>query len=229
MSARILIVDDEASIRDMLTFALGNAGYEPLTAADARAGELIIADQSPDLLLLDWMMPGENGVSFCRRLRSQSATRDIPIIMLTARDTEEDVLAGLDAGADDYLGKPFSTRELLGRVKAVLRRTTPEVVGEKLGVGELVLDPASHRVTVGGEELAFGPTEYKLLQFFLGHPERVFSRGELIDRVWGQSVYIEERTVDVHIRRLREALEPSGYDQRVQTVRGAGYRFSMKG
>lgn len=229
MSARILIVDDEASIRDMLTFALGNAGYEPLTAADARAGELIIADQSPDLLLLDWMMPGENGVSFCRRLRSQSATRDIPIIMLTARDTEEDVLSGLDAGADDYLGKPFSTRELLGRVKAVLRRTTPEVVGEKLGVGELVLDPASHRVTVGGEELAFGPTEYKLLQFFLGHPERVFSRGELIDRVWGQSVYIEERTVDVHIRRLREALEPSGYDQRVQTVRGAGYRFSMKG
>ncbi|MDF1819357.1 MAG: phosphate regulon transcriptional regulator PhoB [Immundisolibacteraceae bacterium] len=229
MSARILIVDDEASIRDMLTFALGNAGYEPLTAADARAGELIIADQSPDLLLLDWMMPGENGVSFCRRLRSQSATRDIPIIMLTARDTEEDVLAGLDAGADDYLGKPFSTRELLGRVKAVLRRTTPEVVGEKLGVGELVLDPASHRVTVAGEELAFGPTEYKLLQFFLGHPERVFSRGELIDRVWGQSVYIEERTVDVHIRRLREALEPSGYDQRVQTVRGAGYRFSMKG
>lgn len=229
MSARILIVDDEASIRDMLTFALGNAGYEPLTAADARAGELIIADQSPDLLLLDWMMPGENGISFCRRLRSQSATRDIPIIMLTARDTEEDVLAGLDAGADDYLGKPFSTRELLGRVKAVLRRTTPEVVGEKLGVGELVLDPASHRVTVAGEELAFGPTEYKLLQFFLGHPERVFSRGELIDRVWGQSVYIEERTVDVHIRRLREALEPSGYDQRVQTVRGAGYRFSMKG
>jgi two-component system phosphate regulon response regulator PhoB len=229
MSARILIVDDESSIRDMLTFALGNAGYEPLAAADARAGELIIADQSPDLLLLDWMMPGENGVSFCRRLRSQSATRDIPVIMLTARDTEEDVLSGLDAGADDYLGKPFSTRELLGRVKAVLRRTTPEVVGEKLGVGELVLDPASHRVTVAGEELAFGPTEYKLLQFFLGHPERVFSRGELIDRVWGQSVYIEERTVDVHIRRLREALEPSGYDQRVQTVRGAGYRFSMKG
>jgi len=228
MSARILIVDDEPAIRDMLIFALNGAGFEALIAEDARAAELVIADQSPDLMLLDWMMPGESGASFCRRLRSQSTTRDLPIIMLTARDAEEDVLAGLDAGADDYLGKPFSTRELLGRVKAVLRRTTPHAVGEILAVGELELDPASHRVTVGEQELAFGPTEYKLLQFFLSHPERVFSRGELIDRVWGQSVYIEERTVDVHIRRLREALEPSGYDGRVQTVRGAGYRFSMK-
>ncbi|RLA10736.1 MAG: phosphate regulon transcriptional regulatory protein PhoB [Gammaproteobacteria bacterium] len=228
MNARILIVDDEPAIRDMLTFALSNSGYEPLAAEDARAADLLIADQSPDLMLLDWMMPGETGVSFCRRLRSQSTTRDLPIIMLTARDAEADVLAGLDAGADDYLGKPFSTRELLGRVKAVLRRTTPHVVGEVLRVGDLMLDPASHRVTVGDEELAFGPTEYKLLQFFLSHPERVFSRGELIDRVWGQSVYIEERTVDVHIRRLRETLESSGYDKRVQTVRGAGYRFSMK-
>jgi len=166
MNARILIVDDEPAIRDMLTFALSNSGYEPLAAEDARAADLLIADQSPDLMLLDWMMPGETGVSFCRRLRSQSTTRDLPIIMLTARDAEADVLAGLDAGADDYLGKPFSTRELLGRVKAVLRRTTPHVVGEVLRVGDLMLDPASHRVTVGDEELAFGPTEYKLLQFF---------------------------------------------------------------
>lgn len=228
MNPTILIVDDEPAIRDMLTFALTNAGYESLVAADARAAELVIADQSPDLVLLDWMMPGETGISFCRRLRAQAATRDIPVIMLTARDAEEDTLAGLDAGADDYLGKPFSTRELLGRVKAVLRRSSPQLVGESLGVGELVLDPGSHRVSVGDVELAFGPTEYKLLQFFLGHPERVYSRGELIDRVWGQSVYIEERTVDVHIRRLRETLEPSGYDKLVQTVRGAGYRFSMK-
>ncbi|MEL0081930.1 MAG: phosphate regulon transcriptional regulator PhoB [Gammaproteobacteria bacterium] len=228
MSATILIVDDEPAIRDMLTFALTSSNYEPLVAEDARAAEIVIADHSPDLILLDWMMPGESGVSFCRRLRSQATTRDLPVIMLTARDAEEDILAGLDAGADDYLGKPFSTRELLGRVKAVLRRTTPHAVGEPLSVGELMLDPASHRVTVADQELAFGPTEYNLLQFFLSHPERVFSRGELIDRVWGQSVYIEERTVDVHIRRLRETLEPFGYDQRVQTVRGAGYRFSKR-
>ena len=228
MSARILIVDDEPAIRDMLTFSLSSAGYEPLVAEDARAAERVIADQSPDLLLLDWMMPGETGIAFCRRLRSQANTRDLPVIMLTARDAEEDMLHGLDAGADDYLDKPFSTKELLGRIKALLRRSAPHTVGETLSVGELVLDPVGHRVTVGDQELAFGPTEYKLLQFFLSHPERVFSRGELIDRVWGQSVYIEERTVDVHIRRLRETLEPSGYDKRVQTVRGAGYRFSLK-
>jgi len=228
MSAHILIIDDEEAIRDMLAFALRGAGYQPLVAANAREAEQVIADQNPDLLLLDWMMPAESGVSFCRRLRSQPTTRDLPIIMLTARDSEEDLLHGLDAGADDYLGKPFSTGELLGRIKALLRRSAPHTVGEILGVGDLVLDPVGHRVTVADADLALGPTEYKLLQFFLSHPERVFSRSELIDRVWGQSVYIEERTVDVHIRRLREVLGPFGYDQQVQTVRGAGYRFSMK-
>ncbi len=228
MSAKILIVDDEQAICDMLSFTLGNAGYEVAEAVNARTAELSIAEQKPDLVLLDWMMPGENGVAFSRRLRDQSATREIPIILLTARGTEDDVVTGLDAGVDDYISKPFSTRELLSRIKAVLRRAAPQTVGKTLGVGELRLDPVSHRVTVGDKELAIGPTEYKLLQFFLSHAERVYSRGDLIDQVWGQSVYIEERTVDVHIRRLREALSPFSYDRLVQTVRGVGYRFSTR-
>ena len=228
MSAKILIVDDEQAICDMLSFTLGNAGYEVAEAVNARTAELSIAEQKPDLVLLDWMMPGENGVAFSRRLRDQSATREIPIILLTARGTEDDVVTGLDAGVDDYISKPFSTRELLSRIKAVLRRAAPQAVGETLGVGDLVLDPVSHRVSVGEKELSIGPTEYKLLRFFLSHAERVYSRGDLIDQVWGQSVYIEERTVDVHIRRLREALSPFSYDRLVQTVRGVGYRFSTR-
>ena len=228
MTASILIVDDEPAIRDMLVFTLTNAGYATTVAESAAMAERAIAEQSPDLMLLDWMMPGENGRDFSRRLRGQEATRELPIILLTARTGNKDIVAGFDAGADDYVVKPFSNAELLSRIKAVLRRSSALTSDDSLVVDNLRLDPLSHRVTVADSELAMGPTEYNLLHFFLSHSERVYSRGELIDHVWGQNTYIEERTVDVHIRRLREVLSPFGYDQLVQTVRGAGYRFSIK-
>ena len=229
MSAkRILIVEDEQPIREMVMFALASAGYEAQEAADARQAHTVIAERLPDLLLLDWMLPGVSGIDFARRLKKEELTRELPIIMLTARAEEEDKVQGLESGADDYITKPFSPRELVARIRAVLRRGGPAAEGEVLRANGLALDLASHRVSSGETLLEMGPTEYRLLEFFMSHPERVYSRGQLLDRVWGGTVYVEERTVDVHIRRLRKALEPHGHDALIQTVRGAGYRFSTR-
>ena len=229
MSAkRILIVEDEQPIREMVMFALASAGYDAQEAADARQAQTVIAERLPDLLLLDWMLPGVSGIDFARRLKKEELTRELPIIMLTARAEEEDKVQGLESGADDYITKPFSPRELVARIRAVLRRGGPAAEGEVLRANGLALDLASHRVSTGETLLEMGPTEYRLLEFFMSHPERVYSRGQLLDRVWGGTVYVEERTVDVHIRRLRKALEPHGHDVLIQTVRGAGYRFSTR-
>ena len=226
MHKRILIIEDETAISDMVAFALRRAGMDPIQAADARIAQHAIAEKVPDLILLDWMLPGMSGLEMARRLRKESLTREIPIIMLTARGEENDKVQGLDAGVDDYVVKPFSTRELVARIKAVFRRTQPHADGDAVDLGGLRLDAAAHRVFAGDKVVAIGPTEYRLLSFFMLHPERVYSRGQLLDHVWGGNVYVEERTVDVHIRRLRKTLEPYGCDQLVQTVRGAGYRFS---
>ncbi len=226
MGPKILIVDDERPIRDMLRFALERADFDTVEAADAQTAQTAIADDNPNLVLLDWMLPDLSGVELARRLKKDDATRDLPIIMLTARGQETDKIRGLDSGADDYVTKPFSPRELVARINAVLRRVSPIPEGEPLEANGLRLDPESHRVTSNGEALHMGPTEFRLLQYFMGHPERVHSRARLLDRVWGRNVYVEERTVDVHIRRLRKCLAPHGYDRFIQTVRGAGYRFS---
>ncbi|HEX9876549.1 MAG TPA: phosphate regulon transcriptional regulator PhoB [Gammaproteobacteria bacterium] len=229
MSARkILVVEDEGAIRDMLVFNLGRAGYEVLGAANAAEARTAIADGYPDVILMDWMLPDVSGLELTRQLKRDEATKEIPIIMVTARGQEDDRVAGLDGGADDYITKPFSPRELQARVKALLRRTVP-AEDAVMNVGELKLDAASHRVSVGDAEVPLGPTEYRLLSFFIQHPERVYSRTQILDRIWGGSVYVEERTVDVHIRRLRKALTAHGYDKHIQTVRGAGYRFSTRG
>ena len=228
MPIRILIVEDEPAICEMLTFALADSGYVCDVAGDVRGARSLVADSNPDLIVLDWMLPGQSGIEFARELKRDPGTRDIPVIMLTARTQEADVVTGLDAGADDYIPKPFSPRELAARIKAVLRRTSPHVAGEELAVDGLRLDPVGHRVLSGDSELKIGPTEFRLLQFLMAHPDRVYSRGQLIDQVWGRNVYIEERTVDVHVRRLREALSPAAKDRLIQTVRGAGYRLSAK-
>lgn len=225
---RILIIEDEQPIREMICFALENAGFEIQEAADVRQAQLMIAEALPDLILLDWMLPGSSGIEYARRLKKEDLTKEIPIIMLTARTEEEDKVQGLESGADDYVTKPFSPRELAARIKAVLRRGGPPAEDEILKANELLLDTASHRVSIGETMLEIGPTEYRLLEFFMSHRERVYSRGQLLDRVWGSNVYVEERTVDVHIRRLRKALEPHGHDALIQTVRGAGYRFSTR-
>jgi two-component system phosphate regulon response regulator PhoB len=222
----ILIVEDEDAIRQMVAFGLKRAGFEPVEAADVARARALVADRVPDLILLDWMLPDVSGVEYARSLRRDPDTKHIPIIMLTARADEDDKVRGLEAGVDDYLTKPFSARELTARIKAVLRRAAPGGEDEVLTVGALVLNGASHRATARGVELALGPTEFKLLRFFMANPDRVFSRAQVLDRVWGGSVYVEERTVDVHIRRLRVALEGSGCEAYVQTVRGAGYRFA---
>ena len=226
MQKRILIIEDEAPIRDMLTFALRKADMLPATAGDAGEAQVAIADAIPDLILLDWMLPGISGMDLARRLRKDDLTRTIPIIMLTARGEETDRIAGLDAGVDDYVVKPFSTRELVARIKAVLRRSLGEDSSGVIELGGLRLDGLAHRVFAGEQQITVGPTEYRLLQFFMTHTERVYSRAQLLDHVWGGSVYVEERTVDVHIRRLRKTLEAWGLDALVQTVRGTGYRFS---
>ncbi|MCE5232167.1 MAG: phosphate regulon transcriptional regulator PhoB [Mizugakiibacter sp.] len=226
MQKRILIVEDEASIRDMVAFALRKAGMEPAHAADAREAQHAIAEKVPDLILLDWMLPGTSGLELARRLRREELTREVPIIMLTARGEETDRVSGLEAGVDDYVVKPFSTRELLARIKAVLRRSHGDDGTGVVEVGGLKIDGPAHRVFAGDEAVAIGPTEYRLLYFFATHPERVYTRAQLLDHVWGGSVYVEERTIDVHIRRLRKTLEPYRLDGLVQTVRGAGYRFS---
>ena len=223
----ILIVEDEQPIREMLRFALANAGFQTDEAVDAYQAQSLLQQRRPDLILLDLMLPGIGGLDFARRLRKQDATREVPIIMLTARADEDHKVQGLDSGADDYVTKPFSTRELLARINAVLRRRNDNE-GTVLRAGDLTIDTVGHRVSVAQETLSIGPTEYRLLRFLMAHPERVYSRSQLLDQVWGSDVYVEERTVDVHIRRLRKLLEPFAYDNLIQTVRGAGYRFSAR-
>ena len=225
---RILFVEDEPAIREMVGFALNKAGFEMIEAGDANEAQTRIAEALPDLLLIDWMLPGASGIDLARRLKKDDYSKAVPIIMVTARGEEDDRVGGLEAGADDYITKPFSPRELVSRVKAVLRRTQPELEEQTITTDELSLDPGSHRVSARGEPLEMGPTEFRLLHFFMTHPERVYSRGQLLDRVWGRSAYVEERTVDVHILRLRKSLAPHGYDRLIQTVRGAGYRFSTR-
>jgi len=225
---RVLVVDDEAAICDMIRFALEKAEMQTQTAANAHEALLCINDVRPDVILMDWMMPGVSGLELTRRLRKDSYTEDIPIIMLTARVTEDDKVAGLEAGTDDYVIKPFSPRELIARIKAVLRRSSPANESGQLAAGELILDTASRRVLHGDDEIRMGPTEYRLLEFFMGHAGRAYSRSQILDHVWGASAYLEERTVDVHIRRLRKVLEPCGISQYLQTVRGHGYRFLVE-
>jgi len=230
MQKRILIVDDEPAIREMVAFALRKAEFEPAQAGDAREAQASIADRIPDLILLDWLLPGTSGLELARRWRREAQTREIPIIMLTARGEENDRVGGLEAGVDDYVVKPFSARELLARIRAVMRRSHEDDADGSVAVGALRIDGIAHRVFANVDGLdtpvAIGPTEYRLLHFFMTHPERVYSRAQLLDHVWGGSVYVEERTVDVHIRRLRKTLEPCSLDPMVQTVRGTGYRFS---
>ena len=230
MQKHILIVEDEPAIRDMLAYALRKGDYLPLLAGDAREAQERIAERVPDLILLDWMLPGTSGLELARRWRREVLTRDIPIIMLTARGEENDRVGGLEAGVDDYVVKPFSARELLARIRAVLRRSREDDDDGSVQVGALRIDGAAHRVFADVDGTAhpiqMGPTEYRLLHFFMTHAERVYTRTQLLDHIWGGSVYVEERTVDVHIRRLRKTLEPHGLDAMVQTVRGAGYRFS---
>ncbi len=225
---RILVVEDEQAIREMLAFTLRRAEFEVLEAGDTREATEILAGTRPDLLLLDWMLPGISGVDFARRLRREEATRELPIIMLTARGEEESKLKGFAVGADDYVTKPFSNQELVARIRALLRRAGSSREEEILEIEGLTLDTAGHRVKIRGETVKLGPTEFRLLHFFMTHPERVYSRDQLLDQVWGNQVYIEDRTVDVHIRRLRKALAPFDYDRHVQTVRGSGYRFSKQ-
>ena len=222
----ILVVEDEPAIRELLKVNLAAAGYEVHEAPDAERARIELARELPDLLLLDWMLPGQSGLALARQLRSTARTRQLPIIMLTARSDEADKVAGLEAWVDDYVTKPFSPRELKARIKSVLRRRAPEAALEALEVGELRLDPIAHRVTARGNDVALGPTEFRLLHFLLARPDRVHSRKQLLDMVWGDHVYIEERTVDVHIRRLRLALEPHGADRLIETVRGSGYRLA---
>lgn len=226
MHKRILVVEDEASIRDMVAFALRKADMQPIHAADASAALAAVADTPPDLILLDWMLPGMSGLELARRLRRDERSAEVPIIMLTARGEEADRVNGLDAGVDDYVVKPFSTRELVARIKAVLRRVQSDDGSGSIALGGLRIDGPAHRVYAGDALVDLGPTEYRLLHFFMSHPERVYTRAQVLDHVWGGSVYIEERTVDVHIRRLRKALEPFALDSLVQTVRGTGYRLS---
>jgi len=227
MQKHILIVDDEPAIRDMVAFALRKGDFEPVHAGDAREAQNAIADRVPDLILLDWMLPGTSGLELARRWRKDALTRDVPIIMLTARGEENDRVGGLEAGVDDYVVKPFSARELLARIRAVMRRSREDDEDGSIAIGALRIDGAAHRVFAGDVAVPIGPTEYRLLHFFMTHAERVYTRVQLLDQVWGDHVFVEERTVDVHIRRLRKALEPTSHDALIQTVRSSGYRFSV--
>jgi two-component system phosphate regulon response regulator PhoB len=223
---RVLIVEDEPSIAELISVNLRHNGFQPVWAEDGPAAQRELDAVLPDAILLDWMLPGESGIALARKWRAQPRTKAVPILMLTARGDEPDKVSGLDAGADDYITKPFSTQEMLARIRAVLRRRAPEQVGASVAVGDLALDAANHRVSWKGQELKLGPTEFKLLQYLMNHPERVHSRAQLLDKVWGDHVFIEERTVDVHIKRLREALGSGG--AMVDTVRGAGYRITAR-
>ncbi|WP_191601634.1 phosphate regulon transcriptional regulator PhoB [Marinomonas algicola] len=226
-SKTVLIIDDESSIREMIAIALEMAGYNYFEAENSQQAYEIIIDNRPDLILCDWMMPGGSGIELTRRLKRDSLTAEIPVIMLTAKSEEDNKIQGLEVGADDYITKPFSPRELVARLKAVLRRANPQGVDEPIEVDGLLLDPVSQRVTIGTTPLEMGPTEYRLLKFLITHQERAYSRAQLLDQVWGGNVYVEERTVDVHIRRLRKAIGET-HDYLIQTVRGTGYRFSSK-
>ncbi len=228
MRTKILVIDDEPAIREMVGFQLMRHGYSYRTAADASEAEELIRVSRPDLILLDWMMPGTSGIEFARALRRNHYTKDIAVILLTAKDGESDMVMGLDAGADDYITKPFSPKELIARIRAVLRRMAPDKIEEIVEISGLRLDPNTREVTTEGNLLHLGPTEFRLLRFFMTHPERVYSRQEILDYVWGTNVLVEERTVDVHIRRLRKALTDSGYQKLIRTVRGAGYRLSNR-
>lgn len=227
-SKKVVIVDDEIAIRDMLRIALEMADFTCFDAANAQEAHSLIIDEKPDLILLDWMMPGTSGIELARRLRREEITAQIPIIMLTAKGEEDNKIQGLDVGADDYITKPFSPRELIARLKAVLRRSDNTGPSNVINVLGLSLDTDSHRVSIDGQPLDIGPTEYRLLHFFMTHQERAYTRSQLLDHVWGGNVYVEERTVDVHIRRLRKAINRGGHDRLIQTVRGTGYRFSTQ-
>lgn len=227
-SFKILVVEDDDAIRGMLVMVLEQVGYQTLAAADTERAQKILDDAIPDFIVLDWMLPGTSGVEWARRLKKDPVYREIPVILLTARGEEEDKVRGLEAGADDYLTKPFSPKELVARIRAVLRRSGKMQDLTLVNQGDLVLDVAQHRLTIGDKPLDVSPTEFRLMQFFMTHPDKVYSRTQLLDQVWGRSVYIEERTVDVHIRRLRKILSEHGREELVQTVRGFGYRFSLQ-
>jgi two-component system phosphate regulon response regulator PhoB len=226
MNAKILIVEDEPAIQELLAFNVMQAGFQALRAEDADSAWQQIRGSAPDMILLDWMLPNISGVILAKQFRADARTKDIPIIMLTARGDERDKILGLESGADDYITKPFSPRELMARIRAVLRRHIPVMPDVTVAAEGLELSPSSHRVTANGKAVELGPTEFRLLHFFMTHPERVYSRTQLLDQVWGTQVFVEERTVDVHIRRLRAALEPVKMSGVIQTVRGSGYRFS---
>ncbi|WP_035059658.1 phosphate regulon transcriptional regulator PhoB [Andreprevotia chitinilytica] len=228
MPANILLVEDEPAIQELIAFNLTQAGHHVMRADSAESAQHIVRNALPDLILLDWMLPGMTGIELARKLRSEERTKTIPLIMLTARSDEQDKITGLDTGADDYITKPFSPRELQARIKAVLRRRSPQVTDDVVEVQGLRLDPTTHRVTGNNDHIDLGPTEFRLLHYFMTHPERVHSRAQLLDQVWGDHVFVEERTVDVHIRRLRSALEATGFDRLIQTVRGTGYRLSAQ-
>ena len=226
--SRILVVEDESAIAELISINLRHAGFEVTLAASANAAQYEVDRVLPDLVVLDWMLPGQSGVALARQWRGAARTKELPIIMLTARAEEGDKIAGLDAGADDYITKPFSTNELLARIRAVLRRKAPEALDSAVEVGPLLLDPGTRRVSRDGTEVKLGPTEFRLLHFLMTHPERVHSRSQLLDRVWGDHVFIEERTIDVHVKRLREALERVQCARMIETVRGAGYRLTQQ-
>jgi two-component system phosphate regulon response regulator PhoB len=225
MSASVLVVEDEPQVQELVAVNLEHFGHHVRRASTAEEAEAAIRVALPDVVVLDWMLPGESGIAFARRLRADARTRDLPILMLTARALEQDKISGLEAGADDYLTKPFSPKELAARIKAVLRRRAPQLSGDVIEVEGLRLDPVAHRLMAGEERLSLPPSEFKLLHFLMTHPGRIYSRSQLLDQVWGDHVYVEERTVDVHIRRLRKALAATGHDRLITTVRGTGYGF----
>jgi len=226
--ASVLVVDDEPDIREVIRFALEGAGFRVYEAGHADEARKLLGAESPDLLLLDWVLPGRSGLELAQKLKQSAATHATPIIMVSAKYEEEDRVKGLDTGADDYITKPFSPRELVARVKAVLRRVKPSGPGDRIEISGLCIDNVSHRVSANGKRIDIAPTEYRLLHFLMTHSDRAFSRTQLLDQVWGDQVYVEERTVDVHVRRLRKALEATKRDYMLQTVRGMGYRFSDK-
>jgi two-component system phosphate regulon response regulator PhoB len=226
MKANILIVEDEESILELIAINLHQSGFKPIRSLNAESADKLIHEQIPDLIILDWMLPRMSGIDFAKRLKSNTLTKKIPIIMLTAKNEEENMILGLNSGADDYLTKPFSPRELVARIKAVLRRKTPELIEEPIEINGLHLDPTNHRVRSNNNSIRIGPTEFKLLHFFMKNPERLFSRNHILDKVWGNKAEIEDRTVDVHIKRLRNSLSSEGKQKLIQTVRGIGYRFS---
>jgi two-component system phosphate regulon response regulator PhoB len=228
MAANILIVEDEPAIQELLALNLTQAGHNPLRALSVEQAQMLMRDALPDLIILDWMLPGISGIDFARKLKGDELTKTIPIIMLTARGEEVDKIRGLEVGADDYVTKPFSPRELNARIKAVLRRRSPQMTDDPIELNGLRLDPTTHRVTGNNKTIELGPTEFKLLHYLMSNPERVHSRSQVLDRVWGDRVFVEDRTVDVHIRRLRLALEQTGHEDLIQTVRGVGYRFSAQ-